>query len=51
VRQRALEGRFRGSLLQMEEALSEVIAWGDDGLIWLTDTTAKPVATERVSAD
>jgi len=33
VRQRALEGRFRGSLLQMEEALSEVIAWGDDGLI------------------
>ncbi|CAK6689949.1 DnaB-like helicase C-terminal domain-containing protein [Synechococcus sp. CBW1107] len=33
VRQRALEGRFRGSLLLMEEALSEVIAWGDDGLI------------------
>jgi len=33
VRQRALDGRFRGSLLQMEEALSEVIAWGDDGLI------------------
>jgi replicative DNA helicase len=33
LRQRALEGRFRGSLLQMEEALSEVIAWGDDGLI------------------
>jgi hypothetical protein len=33
VRQRALDGRFRGSLLQIEEALSEVIAWGDDGLI------------------
>ena len=33
LRQRALEGRFRGSLLQLEEALSEVIAWGDDGLI------------------
>jgi len=33
LRQRAFEGRFRGSLLQMEEALSEVIAWGDDGLI------------------
>ncbi|MEN9768030.1 MAG: Cyanophage [Cyanobacteriota bacterium] len=33
LRQRALEGRFRGSLFQMEEALSEVIAWGDDGLI------------------
>ena len=33
VRQRALEGRFRGSLQQIEEALSEVIAWGDDGLI------------------
>ena len=33
VRQRALDGRFRGSLLQIEEALSEVLAWGDDGLI------------------
>ena len=33
LRQRALDGRFQGSLLQMEEALSEVIAWGDDGLI------------------
>ncbi|WP_010303074.1 DnaB-like helicase C-terminal domain-containing protein [Synechococcus sp. CB0101] len=33
LRQRALEGRFRGSLFQLEEALSEVIAWGDDGLI------------------
>jgi hypothetical protein len=33
VRQRALDGRFRGSLLQIEEALSEVIAWGDDGPI------------------
>ena len=33
LRQRAFEGRFQGSLLQMEEALSEVIAWGDDGLI------------------
>ena len=32
LQQRALDGRFRGSLQQLETALSEVIAWGDDGL-------------------
>jgi replicative DNA helicase len=32
LQQRALDGRYRGSLQQLEMALSEVIAWGDDGL-------------------
>ena len=31
LQQRALDGRFRGSLQQLEEALAEVIAWGSDG--------------------
>jgi hypothetical protein len=31
LQRRALDGRFRGSLQQLEEALREVIAWGEDG--------------------
>jgi hypothetical protein len=31
VQQRAADGRFRGSLQQLETALTEVIAWGEDG--------------------
>jgi len=32
LQQRAFDGRFRGSLQQLEVALSEVIAWGNDGI-------------------
>ena len=31
LQQRALAGRFRGSLQQLETALAELIAWGEDG--------------------
>lgn len=31
LQQRALDGRLQGSLQQLETALSEVIAWGEDG--------------------
>ena len=31
LQQRAADGRFRGSLQQLETALTEVIAWGEDG--------------------
>ncbi|MCP9793579.1 DnaB-like helicase C-terminal domain-containing protein [Vulcanococcus limneticus] len=31
LQQRAADGRFQGSLQQIETALSEVIAWGEDG--------------------
>jgi hypothetical protein len=31
LQQRSLAGRFRGSLQQLQTALSDVIAWGEDG--------------------
>ena len=31
LQQRSLAGRFRGSLLQLQTALSDVIAWAEDG--------------------